>query len=639
MKELKMVLQQFPEYWQGEDLQRFDVVQDIENKKPSLVSALLNNEKIKEQYCINIDGVLLFDYQKLISLIQYKEYWQDSFTKYKNKVGLTTGGQYLDYSSDVVLDFPFKDCVLEGGMTKSEVGKAEVFYNEIIAADEIDRLFSPKVLTKAVRYEANGKVEPVVELNDKDNLIIKGNNLLALHSIKERFRGAIDCIFIDPPYYFIKQKPEDSFLYNSNFKLSSWLVFLQNRLAIAKELLSDNGVIFITMSDDGAHYLKILADNIFGKENFIADVIWQSRKSVSSDTLISLSSNHVLTYAKNKEKINKKDFKHALDVERFDKEDERGKYKIAPFDAPNVRKNLSYEIKNPNTGEIYLPPEGRCWSVEEHTFKQMLTDGTIMFGVDGTARPQVKIYLEDAIKQGKGETSKTLWNDVAADTIIWSQTDTTTNATKHQKAMFGKEVFKNPKPENLIQRALELATDENSIVLDFFLGSGTTAAVAHKMGRQYIGIEQLDYIETIPVERLKKVIDGEPGGISESVAWQGGGSFVYFELAKLNQSYVDLINKSENCEELLQLLDTMKSEAYLNYQVELEKILNGTHEIDDVDQLIPFVELPLTEQKKLLLALLDKNQLYVNLSEINDVNMKISDADKQFTKSFYKKGA
>ncbi len=200
IKELNSVLKQFPQFWDNEKLHRSMVIDAINQKEPNLIKALISNDKIKSLYCTNIDGILLFDFEKLTSLLKYKEFWNDSFTKYRNTVGLTSEGKYLNYNSDVVLDFPFKDCILEGGMTKEDQGKDEIYYNEVIARDEIDRLFLPKVFTNTKRYTKEGIEENITDFSDGDNLIIKGNNLIALHSLKKRYVGKVKLIYIDPPY-------------------------------------------------------------------------------------------------------------------------------------------------------------------------------------------------------------------------------------------------------------------------------------------------------------------------------------------------------------------------------------------------------------------------------------------------------
>lgn len=261
IKELNHVLKGFSQFWNGEELHRSMVSEAISQKQPDLIKALVNNEKVRSVYGTDIDGVLIFDFDKLCSLLKYKEYWANSFTKYRNKVGLTSEGKYLDYSSDVVLDFPFKDCVLEGGMTKEDQGKDEIYYNEIIASDEIDCIFSPKVLTNAKRYTKDNIENNIAIFHEKENLIIKGNNLIALHSLRKTHSGKVKLIYIDPPY----NTGNDAFKYNDRFNRTTWLTFMKNRLEAAKSLLSENGTICIQINDIEFSYLKVLCDLIFGR--------------------------------------------------------------------------------------------------------------------------------------------------------------------------------------------------------------------------------------------------------------------------------------------------------------------------------------------------------------------------------------
>lgn len=593
----------------------------------ALIKALLANETTKARFFADVDGIAVFDKVGFGWVINNRQFLPDSYTRFKNKIGLVgNNGDYISVSNDVELVFPYKDCVLEGGQTKEDQKRSEIFYNETLAPDEVDRLLYPKVLTNAKRYTADG-VESTTTFSSDDNLIIKGNNLLGLATIGNKYNGLVKCIFIDPPYYFIATKPSDTFSYNSNFKLSSWLVFMKNRLALAHKLLTNNGILYMVISDEGAHYLKVLTDDIFGMENFIADVTWESRKSISSDGLMSENHNHILVYAKNKNSIDKNSFRLALDIESFayDDNDGRGKYRLEPFDAPAVRKNLQYIIKNPNTGEEYLPPVGRHWRTEEGTYLTLLAENRIRFGANGTTKPQYKAYYSEVKEAGKGKASSTIWHDVRQ-SIIWQEIDTNTNATKDQFELFGESVFTNPKPEDLIKRAVELATDENDIVLDFFMGSATTQAVAMKMNRHFIGFEQMDYIETVSIPRLVKVMQGEQTGISSEVNWQGGGSFIYCELAKLNEKYVDRIEAATETAELVALWNEMKENAFISYKVTPKDIDNA---------IADFEALSLDEQKHLLMELLDKNQLYVNYCDMNDETFAISDEDKAFTKSFY----
>ena len=604
------------------------VYEDAMKMDSSLIKLLLSDDTCKSRFFTEVDGVLVFDKVGFGWVINNRQFLPDSYTRYKNKIGLTDStGEFISSSNEVVLAFPYKDCVLEGGQTKEDQKRSEIFYNETLAPEEIDRLLYPKVFTNAKKYTANG-VEKIEKIEDSDSLVVKGNNLIGLSSIEKRYNGLVKCIFIDPPYYFIATKPSDTFSYNSNFKLSSWLVFMKNRLDIAYKLLSSEGILYMAISDEGAHYLKVLTDDIFGMDNFIADVTWESRKSISSDGLMSENHNHILVYAKNKNRIDKNSFRLALDVESFiyDDNDGRGKYRLEPFDAPAVRKNLQYVIKNPNTNEEYLPPAGRHWRTEETNYLQLLAENRIRFGVNGTARPQYKAYYSEVKEAGKGKASSTIWHDVKQ-SIIWQEIDTNTNATKDQFELFGESVFTNPKPEDLIKRAIELSTNENDIVLDFFMGSATTQAVAMKMKRRFIGFEQMDYVETVSIPRLTKVMQGEQTGVSKDLNWQGGGSFVYCELAKLNQSFVDSIERVETDESLITIAKELLESGFISSYV-------NPREIDPEAE--DFRSLSIEDKKRLLIALLDKNMLYVNYCDMNDETFAISDADKAFTNSFYK---
>lgn len=609
------------------ELLRNAVYESAMKMDSNLLKLLYQNETTRTRFFTDVDGIAVFDKVGFGWVINNRSFLPDSYTRFKNKVGLTNAnGGYISTSNDVSLVFPYKDCVLEGGQTREDQKRREIFYNETLAPDEVDRLLYPKVLTNAKKYTADG-VEEANSIEDSDNLVIKGNNLIGLSSIGKRYNGKIKCIFIDPPYYFIATKPSDTFSYNSNFKLSSWLVFMKNRLEISHKLLSNDGILYMAISDDGAHYLKVLTDDIFGMENFIADVTWESRKSISSDGLMSENHNHILVYAKDKNRIEKNSFRLALDIESFvyDDNDGRGKYRLEPFDAPAVRKNLQYVIKNPNTNEEYLPPSGRHWRTEESTYLKLLAENRIRFGVNGTAKPQYKAYYSEVKDAGKGKASSTIWHDVKQ-SIIWQEIDTNTNATKDQFELFGESVFTNPKPEDLIKRAIELATEENDIVLDFFMGSATTQAVAMKMNRRFIGFEQMDYIETVSIPRLVKVMQGEQTGISKDVNWQGGGSFVYCELAKLNQKYVEDIQTATTDADIVTIWHEMLKTGFISYKVNPSDI-----DLEDKE----FTELSLDDKKRFLMEMLDKNQLYVNYCDMEDETFAVSDADKAFTKSFY----
>lgn len=356
-----------------------------------------------------------------------------------------------------------------------------------------------------------------------ENMLIHGDNLLALKALESKFAGQVKCIYIDPPYNTGSAFEH----YDDGIEHSIWLNLMYNRLLLLKNLLhKTEGTIWITLDDNEAHYTKIICDGIWGRNNFIGDVIWNSRKSVSNDAILSLNTNHILVYASNIDCIRAKSkhgelFRGDLDTSKFANPDNdpRGPWVADPFDAPAVRANLSYEITNPNTGVVYTPPKGRHWRTEKEKYDALFADNRIVFGKNGDSKPQQKRFLSECI--GKGAVLTTLWDDL----------DTTTNATKHSQTMFVNS-FTNPKPENLIERILKLSTKPGDLVLDSFLGSGTTAAVAQKMGRKWIGVEMGDQAYDFCKVRLDKVIDGsDQGGITKSVNWKGGGGYRFYELA------------------------------------------------------------------------------------------------------------
>ena len=351
------------------------------------------------------------------------------------------------------------------------------------------------------------------------NLLVQGDNLEALKALLPFYRGKVKCIFIDPPYN-TKSAFEH---YDDNLEHSQWLSMMLPRLQLLRDLLSEDGSIWVTIDDNEGHYLKVLMDEVFGRKRFIATCVWQSRYSRSSDTSISISHNFIHCYARtpdNWKNVRNRLERTAAQEKQFNNPDNdpKGPWRAIPWDAPNVRVNLSYPIKTP-TGRTRLPPPGRCWSRTEAQWNALVTAGLAYFGKSGDGAPSFKQYLTDS----PPIVPNTWWGHDEA-----GHTD---EAKKETQALFGAEsVFDTPKPERLLQRILHIATNPGDLVLDSFLGSGTTAAVAHKMGRRWIGIEMGEHAATHCLPRLQKVIDGEQGGISAAVGWQGGGGFRFARL-------------------------------------------------------------------------------------------------------------
>ena len=349
------------------------------------------------------------------------------------------------------------------------------------------------------------------------NLLIQGDNLEALKALLPFYRGQVKCIFIDPPYN-TKRACEH---YDDNLEHSQWLSMMLPRLQLLRELLSDDGSIWVTIDDNEGHYLKVLMDEVFGRRNFVANGLWQKRTSPDARIQMGAAHDHVLVYAKSVAHITFNVLQiteaQASNFKNPDG-DPRGPWASTDFTAQGWRPNQMYEVTTPG-GTVYTPPPGRCWGNIEPAFRQLIAEGRIWFGRDGNSRPRVKNYLSDSA----GVSSWTWWSN--------GEVGHNQESKKEINELFGADnSFDTPKPERLLQRILHIATHPNDLVLDSFLGSGTTAAVAHKMGRRWIGIEMGDHAVTHCLPRLQKVIAGEQGGISQAVGWQGGGGMRFMTL-------------------------------------------------------------------------------------------------------------
>ncbi|WP_322902694.1 site-specific DNA-methyltransferase [Mycoplasmopsis felis] len=518
------------------------VYTDIMNLDTNLLVMLLSNKLVKSTFFQNVNDTLVFDKQKFAWFINSKEFLPDSYTRYTNKIGLTSNGEYLSKSNNVVLDFAYKDCFLVGGQNKDDQKRDEIFYNEIIASDQISTMLSPKVFTNVKKYTKDGIQENIL-FNENDNLIIKGNNLIVLSSLLKRYEGKVKCIYIDPPY----NTGNDSFNYNDSFNHSTWLVFMKNRLELAKRLLSEDGSIYINIDYNEVHYLKVLMDDVFGRDNFLNDIVWQYYMGGKKKNTFARKHDNILMYSK----IKDNNYFKKIKIKRY---------------------------------------------------------------LDFTPS------LNDSSKDSEVGKDEVGYYSIVTCPNVWTDIKSVFNMSKEYVKFDGQ------KPEKLIQRIFEASTQENDLVLDFHLGSGTTAAVAHKMNRRYIGIEQMDYIQDIAVQRLKKVIDGEQGGISKSINWNGGGSFVYFELLENANNLISLIQNT-NEDNISNIKNLIYSDQRIIPFLTKKELL----EVDNT-----FEALSLVDKQKALIKLIDKNKLYANYSDIDDQTYNVSQSDKNFTKSFYK---
>lgn len=355
--------------------------------------------------------------------------------------------------------------------------------------------------------------------SDTGNMLIHGDNLDALKALLPFFAGQVKCIFIDPPY-----NTRSAFEhYDDNLEHSQWLAMMWPRLEMLRELLAEDGSIWVSIDDNEGHYLKVMMDEIFGRKNFVVNVLWQKRIGPDNRIPLGDAHDHIMVYGKVRDQFRMGANRLPLTAKQLAEfknpdADPRGPWTSSSnFSAQGYRPNQMYEIVTPG-GARYSPPPGRCWVTLESEFERLKAEGRMWFGKDGKGMPRKKTYL----REHEGRMSWSWWsNDEAGNTQ---------EAKKEVNVLFGENSFDTPKPERLIERLLHIATNPRDLVLDSFLGSGTTAAVAQKMGRRYIGIEMGDHAKTHCQPRLRKVVDGEQGGISEAVNWKGGGGFRFYRL-------------------------------------------------------------------------------------------------------------
>ncbi len=671
--ELKTALVSFGDkYFVGEELNRSKLTDDLRNYDEALLSKLFEVDFIKQHFIKEVAGQKLFQIEQLEEAVLYNDYWDTSYTKYENRVGLASNGKFLEDSQDVVLDFPFKDGVLTASMTKedNEDGYDDAFLNEVIEKDEIDRLFDNKVFVNVKRFGDNQTAEHstadgiTTELDngivsfdkEKDNLIIKGNNLLALHTLKEKLIGQVKLIYIDPPY----NTGKDSFSYNDKFNRTSWLTFMKNRLEIAYELLKNDGAIFVSIDEKQQAYLRVLMNDIFGESNSLEVFHIQARytqKSLNEKDNFQPVMEYVLAYAKNKnlftpnkphDEYDLSKFKWAIEELSSGEEIELGGKKVHIFKKGEyaIRKLPEPTLKGLKdtwaSGSVLTGnTSGKFFDTQLSKRKDI--DGLeVLYKVEGIGEdglgyryftgPKKEssirgqffsgIPLERLEQIDKGEARKyrpiVNYYDFSGDF----------GNIRHEG---GVPFNGGKKPEKMLKWIIEMATQEGDLVLDYHLGSGSTAASSLKLNRRFIGIEQMDYIQDLVVQRLENVISGDSTGISTEVNWQGGGSFVYAELFPKNMGYLKDVIHSKDLDELKAVYDRMLSgtdtadPADISFRADLSKI----------DWLQGF-----DENKRLLVKLLDKNGLYYNYSEIEDKNVRglISDKDYTFNKTFYEGG-
>ena len=635
---------------------------------PELLNILMSNDKISKYFFSTLDtGVLVFKKDVFLQFLNNKEFLPDSFTAYKTKIGLATGDKYLSENQEVVLNFPYKDCVLEGGQTKDDAKRQEIFFNETLAPTEINRLLDDKVLTNFKRFDETGETA-VGDLKETDNLIIKGNNLIALHSLKKRFAGKVKLIYIDPPY----NTGNDSFNYNDSFNHSTWLTFMKNRLVVARELLSEDGLIWVQTDDGEVNYLGVLLDEIFGRENSINIVTVKTKiggvSGSSEGKSLKDTTEFIQVYAKNKEFIDLKPIFAMTPVWEYIQTEyiEAGKSWKYTSVLLDLGEKVLIKTDNVNGRTYYHYPNAKTCSVKQYANENGLTEEEVYNSIpkkifqSTNAQSSVRTTLireTENIQTGfvsvsyipvkgknQGELTEIFYTNTkrmvmflsdmltedSEGNLLYKEKLTTLwdNIQYNNLSKEGLVDFPNgKKPEKLLQNIIEMSTEESDIILDFFGGSGSTAATAHKLNRQYISIEQMDEQLDKIIERLKNVSSGKDDkGISKDVNWSGGGSFVYAELKNDAQDFKNAILEATSMAELLELFETAKKSSFLSYRIDPKKLKTAE-----------FEKLSLAEQKQILSEIIDNNNLYVNYADMDDSDYVISVEDKKLNHTFYGK--
>lgn len=610
----------------------------IDKLDKKLIEILLDDHETREMFFIKIKDVYVLKQNDLKFFVDENKL-DNSYTQYQNKIGLRVGNKLLSELDEVVLDWPFKDCVLEGGMTKEDQKRNEIFFNEVLAKDEIDRLKDPKILVNWNRCTAKGE-EKVKELKrDKDstireNLIIKGNNLLALHSLKEQFTGKVKLVYIDPPYN--TEGAANTFTYNNTFNHSTWLTFVKNRAEVSKNLLKKDGFFAIAIDHVELFYVGVLLDEIFGRENRIGVVAVETNPRGRSDsTFFATSHEYLLVYALNNQlaSINNLSLTNEQ-VKNFNLEDDASSYRLLPFrrsgsnSTPKERPNLFYPIYfDPKTGDMSLIEKSdykkiepidtaggpRVWRQSKIRCKDAIECKDLV--IKENQNGGFSVYLKDRIKDGR--KAKTFWSN--------PKYDSSSHGTILLKDLLGDKLFSYPKSLYLMEDILKILTNNEDIVLDYHAGSGTTGhAVLNlneedKGNRKFILIEQMEYVQTVTIPRVKAALKR-----NKSI-----DDFVYCELAKWNEEAKEKILKAKNLSELEKLFDELYERYFLNYNVKTKEFKEKTIKEGG------FKNLDLDKQKKLFVEMLDMNQMYVNFSERADKKYALSKEDIALSEEFY----
>ena len=594
-----------------------------------LLQKLLGHAALRAHFFVEVDGVAVFDKVKFQDFVSNKAFLPDSYTAYRNRIGLTDcRGRFLKDSDEVVLAWPYKDCVLEGGQTKEDRGRDEVFWNTTLAPDDISRLFEPKVLTKLERWDSEavntGKPNAVGEIGRNDNLLIKGNNLLALHTLKARYAGEIDLVYIDPPYN--PPSAANTFLYNNRFNHSTWLTFIKNRLEVAKQLMKRDGSLIVAIDDNEFYFLGVLLTELFPTHEV-----------------------HCITLVHNPRGVQGTNFSYTHEYAFF--VIPRGKRTISPrrIEAEEIDwaplRNWGTESERLDAANCFYPVLVKDGAIvgfgkdetsnsSFHPSKNVpLPDGTIqVWPIDAKGVERKWRYARQSVEDvkhllrpvsKKGVVDIELGKDFGLQRTVWQDTryDANVYGTQLLKTLAPSCDFSYPKSIWTVFDCIKAVVGDNksAVVLDFFAGSGTTGHAVLELNkvdggsRRFILAEQLDYIERCTKARITAVMRNDH--LNEQL--------VYAELAEWNAKLADEVRDAETPQAVAEVVARIKAGGYLRPGVELSALEESA-----------FDALALADQKRLLLDVLDANHLYVNVGDMADETFGISLEDQAVNLAF-----
>ena len=602
-------------------LSKDKVAEDALAMDPDLLKALTTNESIKNHFFEKIGAILVFDKVKFQKFVLNKDFLPDNYTAFRNKVGMNKNDEYITESNDVVLVWPYKDCVLEGGQDEEDAKRTEIFWNLTLAPDQITRLLSPKALNNFEKYDDKGKKIALENVTENDNLLIKGNNLLALHTLKEKYRNKIKLIYIDPPYN--PDSKNNTFTYNNSFNRSTWLTFMKNRLEVAREFLTTDGCLIIAIDENEQAHLGVLLKEMFRDYEI-----------------------HCITIVHNPRGIQGTNFSYTHEyaffvIPRGQKSIGHRKIVEADIDFRNLRDNGGESLRKDARTCFYpiIVEDGKVVGFGDvadasvHPERNVKIGGkTHVYPIDPQGIERKWRYSRDSVegikhllraKEVRGFIDIELGKNFGTYRTVWED-------AKYDANEYGSKLLRDLVPGSsfLFPKSLwnvfdciyaVVGNDPNAIVMDFFGGSGTTAHAVLELNkedggeRRFILCEQMDYVETVTKARIREVIKRN-----------GKDSFVYAELSVANQEFVQMIKGAGTIDELQQIWNEMQDRAFLSYR--------ANSVIDSISE-ISLSSLDKKEFKTFLLEILDHNMLYVPYSEMEDeqfgINRKTQDINKK----------